>query len=110
MLFVDRRVGWLLSLERQTENRLARRPHDPAQADEPRCLEDVVRAQNVRSKGGLLGVNSGCGNRREVNDGIRPVQRFDRLAEVGQVGEPRRRGGFGLRDDVDRMHVVLLLE
>jgi hypothetical protein len=34
---------------------------------------------------------TGAGNRREVNDGVSARKALDRLPEVGQVGEQRRR-------------------
>ncbi|HEY8775972.1 MAG TPA: hypothetical protein VIM33_05760 [Gaiellaceae bacterium] len=45
-----------------------------------------------------------------MNDGILPREAFDGLAVIGQVGQQGRRGPFCGRDDVDRKHVVLVLE
>ena len=55
-------------------------------------------------------MDSGRRDRREVNDGILTRQALDRLAVLGQVGEKRRCGRHGGRDDVDREHVVVVLE
>ena len=45
-----------------------------------------------------------------MNDGILARQTLDRLAVLGQVGEQKRCGRLGGRDDVDREHVVVVLE
>jgi len=45
-----------------------------------------------------------------VNDGILTRQALDRRAILGQVGQQRRCGRLGRRDDVDRKHVVVVLE
>jgi hypothetical protein len=73
----------------------------------PTCKD---RAQHVRPEGGLLGANSGSRDRRKVNDGIPARQALDRLAVFGQVGDQGRCGRLGGRDDVDREHVVVVLE
>ena len=91
MLFVDGRVRWLLPLERQSENCLARRPDNALKTAQPRRLEDVVRAEHVRLEGRLLGVDARSRNGREVNDGVSARKALDSLAELGQVGEQRRR-------------------
>ena len=91
MLFVDRGVCGLLALERQAEDRLARRPDDAGQAEQPRRLEDVVSAEHVRPERCFLGADLGRGNRRQVNNGVASGQALDGLAVVGQVGEERRR-------------------
>jgi hypothetical protein len=45
-----------------------------------------------------------------VNDGVLARQALDRLAVLGQVGEQKRCGRLGGRNDVDREHVVVVLE
>ena len=91
MFLVDWRVGGLLALERQAEDRFARCPDDAMQAEQPRRLEDVVRADGVCPEGRLLGPNPRRRDRRKVNDSIRTRQALDGLAEVGQIGEQKRR-------------------
>ena len=91
VFLVDRRVCGLLALERQAEDRLARRPHDPAQPEQPSSFEHVVGAEHVRAEGRLLGVNSGRRYRCEVNDRLHACQAFDGLAKLGQVGQQKGR-------------------
>ncbi len=45
-----------------------------------------------------------------MNDGITSGQALDGLAEVGQVGQQRRRSRLSRRHDVGREHVVFVLE
>ncbi len=45
-----------------------------------------------------------------MNDGILGGEALDRLAVVGQVGQQKRRRRFAGRDDVDRKHIVVVLE
>ena len=87
VFLVDRRVRGLLPLEREPEDRFARRPDDSLQAEHSRRLEDVVGAQHVRAERRLLGADPGRGNRRQVNDGVDARQALDGFAEVGQIGK-----------------------
>jgi len=45
-----------------------------------------------------------------VNDGLDTRQALDRLGEVGQIGEQKRRRRFCWRDQVDTQYIVLMLD
>ena len=105
MLLVDRRIRRLLALEGQAEHGLARRPHDPPQAEQRRRREDVVRARRVDAERQLVGAQPGRRDRGQVHDRVGAAQRLDRLAVVGQVGDELFAVERGRADEVDAEHV-----
>jgi hypothetical protein len=45
-----------------------------------------------------------------VNDRVDTRQALDRLSEVGQIGEQKRRRRFCRRDQIDTQYIVLVLD
>ena len=76
-----------LALEREPEDGLARSPDDAPKPVKSRRLEDVEGAEHVRAERHLLGVDPGGRNGRQVHDRVDAAQRFDGLAELGQIGD-----------------------
>ena len=81
---VDRREG-RRDVERQTEDRLARRPHDAPDAVGDRRREDVVGGLGIDPEGLALGPEPRGRDGREMDDRVGAGERILRLAEVGQV-------------------------
>ena len=111
VLLVDRRVAGQLALERQTERRLARRPDDAAEPEELRRREDVVRARGVHAERQLVRLQPGSRDRGEMDDRVGALERVDRLAVVGQVGDQLLAfRQLRIAEQVDVDHVVAVLE
>ena len=91
MLLIDRGIAGLLSLKREADERFARRPHNFFHAELGGSREHVVRAHHVYPERLAIGENERCRDRRQVNNRIRTSQGVDRLPEVGQVRDQRRR-------------------
>jgi L-fuconolactonase len=106
VLLVDRRVRGALTLEREAEDGLARRPDHAAEAEEGPRAEDVVGAHRVDPERDLVGAQSRCRNRGQVDDGLRAAQRLHGLSEVGQVGLKLLARQVRRPREVDAQHVL----
>ena len=105
---VDRREGGR-DVEREPEDRLARRPDYAFHAVVDRGLEDVVGRQGVDAKGLALGPQAGRGDGGEMDDGVGAGERVLGLAEIGQVGHQGLLGRVPVGADVDVEDLVAVL-
>ena len=100
-LLVDRHIGRPLGVG-DAVDRLARRPHDVADAELPRRLEHVVGRQHVGGEGDVVGRLARRRDGGEVDDAghlrdalVDHRKGRHRLAEIGDVGAGMKRTSLG---------------